>query len=82
MYRGMNGIGNGILGGTPLAGGGIFFIGLSLLLVGFLAYYIIRNRKSLSTVEKDTPLELLQKRLVNEEITPEQFLELKRALRK
>ncbi|MBB6479635.1 hypothetical protein [Spirochaeta isovalerica] len=82
MYRGLNGINSGLLSGTPAFGGYYLMIGLAVILTALIVYFLVRNRHSLRAVEKDTPMEVLQKRLINGEITVEQFVEMRQILRK
>ncbi|MBN2659461.1 MAG: hypothetical protein JXR86_20560 [Spirochaetales bacterium] len=82
MYRGLNGFNQGFLSGAPSFGGYYLMIGLAVVLTAMIVYLLVRNRHSIRTVEKDSPMEVLQKRLINGEITAEQFVEMRNILKK
>lgn len=68
-------------GRTPF--GGFMMMGLGLVLVLALAYFIFRRGGVLPpSGESESPLDLLQKRYVNGEISQDEYLEKKDILNK
>ncbi|MDA3809277.1 MAG: SHOCT domain-containing protein [Spirochaetaceae bacterium] len=62
--------------------GGYIMMGLGLILIIVLVYFIFKKNGTISTGSSDSPLELLQKRFINGEINQEEFEEKREILRK
>ena len=68
------------MGGRFPMGGSILFI-LGIILIGAIVYFIVRKSGFSSHSGIESPLELLQKRYVNGEISREEYLEKKNILK-
>lgn len=62
--------------------GGIVMMILGILLVGAIIYFALKKGSVGSSTSSDSPMETLQKRFVNGEISKEEFLEKKEILGK
>jgi putative membrane protein len=63
-------------------GGGLLMMGLGLILLLVLAYFLFRIRGSQTGEAKESPLDLLKKRYINGEISQEEYQEKKNILGK
>ena len=62
--------------------GGYIMMGLGLILVLVIAYYVFKRGSFSPSGNSDSPLDILQKRYVNGEIDEEEFMNKKEILRK
>ncbi len=75
------GYGFSLFRGVPF--GGYITMGLGILIAAALIYLLVKKSGSFPGQEKsDSPLEILQKRFVNGEISREEYLEKKEILKK
>lgn len=74
---------DGIFGLSRCGYGGIIMMFAGLILILVIAYFIFKNGGISQKIsgEKESPLELLQKRYVNGEISQDEFLEKKDILK-
>lgn len=62
--------------------GGIVMLIIGILLVGAVIYFALKKGSIGSSTTSDSPMETLQKRFVNGDISKEEFLEKKEILGK
>jgi putative membrane protein len=62
--------------------GGFIMMGIGLVLVLVVAYFIFKNDSFLKSDSSESPLELLKKRYVNGEINEDEYLSKKEILGK
>jgi putative membrane protein len=62
--------------------GGYIMMGLGLILIIVLVYFIFKKRTLNHGGQSESPIELLQKRFVNGEINQEEFEEKREVLKK
>jgi len=62
--------------------GGIIMMGIGLILILVIAYFIFRKGTFSGTNSIESPLDLLQKRYVNGEINEDEYLKKKETLGK
>ena len=75
------GYGFSIFGGYPF--GGYIMMGIGLILIIALIYVLFRKKgQSFGNGKVESPLELLQKRYVNGEISREEYQEKKETLKR
>ena len=81
MYSYANRFCDGFFRFGRFPGGGNLLFLLGLVLIGFLVYLALRKRGISSGNDSESPLELLQKKYVNGEISKEEYLEKKDILK-
>lgn len=81
MYSNFHRFGGDFFGPVGYGSGGYIMMGIGIILVGVLIYFLVKNRNGLKYADKESPLELLQKRFINGEINREEFIEMKNILK-